>query len=121
MSLGHNPELWDMNKYLQGHWRAPRNHHFCMEIHGTFTYSDTLEAGFSASGDQWVFIGKKLAVDNGGTHVNAPGFVQMKVLNKSYKSFMKEGEKYPIDVFYCARRTNLSDFSMWTNFPIMQE
>ena len=36
-------------------------------------------------------------------------------------SFMKEGEKYPIDIFFCARRTSLSDFSMWTNFPITQE
>lgn len=120
-ALDYVQEFWDWSIYPQGHWEAPRNHHFCMEIHGTFTYSDTLEAGFSASGDQWVFIGNKLAVDNGGTHVNAPGFVQMKALNKTYSSFMKEGEKYPIDVFFCARRTSLSDFSMWTNFPITQE
>jgi fibro-slime domain-containing protein len=120
MSLSDHQEFYNM-LYGNTHWRENRNHHFCMEIHGTFTYSDTLEAGFSASGDQWVFIGKKLAVDNGGTHVNAPGFVQMKALNKTYSSFMKEGEKYPIDVFFCARRTSLSDFSMWTNFPITQE
>lgn len=120
MSLSDHQEFYNM-LYGNTHWRENRNHHFCMEIHGTFTYSDTLEAGFSASGDQWVFIGNKLAVDNGGTHVNAPGFVQMKELNKTYSSFMKEGEKYPIDVFFCARRTSLSDFSMWTNFPITQE
>lgn len=114
-----SPEFWDTT--IPQWIAAPRNHHFCMEIHGTFTYSDTQEAGFSASGDQWVFIGGKLAVDNGGTHANAPGFVQMKTLNDSYNSFMKKGEKYSIDVFYCARRTRLSDFSMWTNFPITQE
>ena len=120
MTLSDHQDFYNM-MYGDTHWRVNRNHHFCMEIHGTFTYSDTLEAGFSASGDQWVFIGKKLAVDNGGMHVNAPGFVKMKELNKTYGSFMEEGETYPIDVFYCARRTSLSDFSMWTNFPITQE
>ena len=112
--------FYNMN-YGSKHWSGTRNHHFCMEIHGTFTYSDSLEAGFSASGDQWVFIGNKLAVDNGGTHVNAPGFVQMKRLNKTYDSYMKEGKEYPIDIFYCARRTSLSDFSVWTNFAITQD
>ena len=114
------PSIWDW--VVSTRWTtSDRNQHFCMEIHGTFTYADNLEAGFSANGDQWVFIGNKLAVDNGGTHVNAPGFVQMETLNKTYSSYMKKGEKYPIDIFYCARRTTMSGFSMWTNFPITQE
>ena len=114
---GSNLSFWNPISRWEG---LPRNHHFCMEIHGTFTYSDSLEAAFSANGDQWVFIGNKLAVDNGGTHLNAPGFVQLKQLNKTYDSFMKEGKEYPIDIFYCARRTTMSDISIRTNFAIMQ-
>ena len=117
---GSKPNLWTWNGIVE-RWIGMRNSHFCMEIHGTFTYSEDLEAAFSANGDQWVFIGNKLAVDNGGTHVNAPSFVQLKQLNKAYGSFMKDGEEYPIDIFYCARRTTISGFSIQTNFAITQD
>lgn len=116
---GDTPSLW--NWVGVSRWTGNnRNQHFCMEIHGSFTYSDSLEAAFSANGDQWVFIGNKLAVDNGGNHVNAPSFVQLKTLNKTYSSYMKEGKDYPIDIFFCARRTTMSGFSIQTNFPIKQ-
>lgn len=114
---GSNLSFWNPISRWEG---LPRNHHFCMEIHGTFTYSENQEAAFSANGDQWVFIGNKLAVDNGGIHLNAPGFVQLKQLNKTYDSFMKEGKEYPIDIFYCARQTTMSGFSIQTNFAITQ-
>ena len=115
-----DPSLWEWAG-IERWMSQPRNQHFCMEIHGQFTYSEDLEATFAANGDQWVFIGNKLAIDNGGIHVNAPGFVQLKTLNVTYGTYMEKGKEYPIDIFYCARRTNMSGFAIQTNFAITQD
>ena len=98
-----------------------RNQHFCFESHATFTYNETQEFTFRGDDDIWVFINKKIAVDNGGTHLAAPGHVVLKNLNKTYGAgFLEPGKDYPIDIFFCDRRTTMSNVIIKTNMYIKQ-
>ena len=117
---GDNPAVWD--------WGAPRwenavghNQQFCFESHATFTYSEDQEFTFRGDDDIWVFINKKIAVDNGGTHLAAPGHVQLKQLNTTYgDGFLVPGNDYPLDIFFCDRRTTMSNVIIKTNMFIKQ-
>ena len=102
-----------------------RNQHFCFESHATFTYNESQEFTFRGDDDIWVFINKKLAVDNGGAHLAAPGHVVLKNLNTTYKNndgtpFLEPGKDYPIDIFFCDRRTTMSNVIIKTNMYIKQ-
>ena len=114
---GDFPNVWDWGA---PRWEELRNHHFCMELNGQFTYQAKQEAKFYAGGDLWVFVNGKLAVDLGGNHLPAPGYIDMATLNSYYDGYMQTGKTYPIDVFFCARRTTISTFAMYTNFRITQ-
>lgn len=114
---GNYPDVWDWGATR---WEELRNHHFCMELNGQFTYKANQEAKFYVGGDLWVFINGKLAVDLGGNHLPAPGYIDMATLNSYYDGYMQTGKTYPIDVFFCARRTTVSTFAMYTNFRITQ-
>ena len=64
----------------------------------------------------WVFINNKLAVDLGGTHLAAPGYVDL-------DKFMPDGEvgkSYDIDIYFCDRRTTMSNVRIKTNMFIEQ-
>ena len=116
----HPANMWD--------WGAPRwesitghNQQFCFESHATFTYQEDQELTFRGSDDIWVFINKKLAIDNGGTHLPAPGHVQLKQLNNTYGAgFLVPGQDYQLDIFFCDRRTTMSDVAIMTNIFIKQ-
>ena len=116
----HPANMWD--------WGAPRwesttghNQQFCFESHATFTYQEDQELTFRGSDDIWVFINKKLAIDNGGTHLPAPGHVQLKQLNNTYGAgFLVPGQDYQLDIFFCDRRTTMSDVTIKTNILIKQ-
>ncbi len=116
----HPASMWD--------WGAPRwsnavghNQQFCFESHATFTYSEDQEFTFRGDDDIWVFINKKLAVDNGGTHLAAPSHVQLKQLNTTYgEGFLVPGNDYPLDIFFCDRRTTMSNVIIKTNMFIKQ-
>ncbi len=97
-----------------------RNQQFCFESHATFTYSEDQEFTFRGDDDIWVFIGGKLAVDNGGTHLAAPGHVVLKNLNNTYPGLLEPGNDYPIDIFFCDRRTDMSNVIIKTNMYIKQ-
>lgn len=104
-----------------------RNQHFCFESHATFTYNETQEFTFRGDDDIWVFINKRLAVDNGGAHLAAPGHVVLKNLNTTYTPgcsgddcLLVPGKDYPIDIFFCDRRTTMSNVIIKTNMYIKQ-
>ncbi len=98
-----------------------RNQHFCFQSHATFTYNESQEFTFRGDDDIWVFINKKIAVDNGGAHLAAPGHVVLKNLNKTYgANFLEPGKDYPIDIFFCDRRTTMSNVIIKTNMYIKQ-
>ena len=98
-----------------------RNQHFCFASHATFTYNESQEFTFRGDDDIWVFINKKIAVDNGGAHLAAPGHVVLKNLNRTYgDGFLVPGQDYPIDIFFCDRRTTMSNVIIKTNMYIKQ-
>ena len=95
---------------------AGRNQHFCFESHATFRYKHGLKFSFRGDDDIWVFINHKLAVDLGGTHLAAPGYVDL-------DKFMPNGvvgNSYPIHIFFCDRRTTMSNVHIKTNMFIEQ-
>ena len=98
-----------------------RNQQFCFESHATFTYNESQEFTFRGDDDIWVFINRKIAVDNGGAHLAAPGHVVLKNLNTKYGAgFLEPGKDYPIDIFFCDRRTTMSNVIIKTNMYIKQ-
>ena len=98
-----------------------RNQHFCFESHATFTYNEAQEFTFRGDDGIWVFINKKIVVDNGGAHLAAPGHVVLKNLNTTYGAgFLVPGNDYPIDIFFCDRRTTMSNVIIKTNMYIKQ-
>ena len=113
---------WGMGSDGNPRWgEALRNQFFCLESHAKFTYQENQEFSFRSSDDLWVFINKKLAVDNGGTHLPAPGHVQLKQLNNTYgEGFLVPGAEYSLDIFFCDRRTSMSDMMIKANMFIKQ-
>ena len=132
------PDLWCWGSYCADAFGVPgfnrwgdcdgcdyttetRNQHFCFESHATFTYNESQEFTFRGDDDIWVFINKKIAVDNGGAHLAAPGHVVLKNLNTKYgPNFLEPGKDYPIDIFFCDRRTSMSNVIIKTNMYIKQ-
>ncbi len=93
-----------------------RNQHFCFESHATFTYSEDQEFTIRGDDDVWVFINKKIAIDLGGAHLPAPGHVVLKNLNDTYgEGFLVPGNDYPLDIFFCDRRTTMSNMIIKSN------
>ena len=122
-----NPDLWCFGDYCEPGFERwgfdgakavdeTRNQHFCGETHVTFTYFEDKEFDFRSEDDLWVFVNKKIAVDNGGQHMPAPGHVVLKELNKTYgEGFLVPGHDYPLDIFFCNRRTGMSNLAIKTN------
>ena len=93
-----------------------RNQQFCAESHTTFTYYENLEFSFGNTDDMWVFINKKLAIDKGGLNVPTPISLALKDLNTTYgKDFLIAGRDYPLEIFYCNRRSAAPNFSFKAN------
>ena len=127
-----SPDLWCWGDYCEAGFRRwgldgdiakteKRNQHFCMQSHATFTYNENQEFTVIGDDDIWVFINRKLAIDNGGAHLPAPGHVVLKNLNTAYgEGFLVPGQDYPIDIFVCDRRTPMSNLNIKTNMYIKQ-
>ena len=91
-----------------------RNQHFCAETHAIFRFSKGLNFSISGNDDIWVFIDNKLAIDIGGTHLTAPGYVN---LDKFMPNAIVDS-LYDIDIFTCDRRTTSSNLSIKTNIVL---
>ena len=117
---GKSPDVWDWGN-RQDWSGVERNQQYCFESHATFTYSEDQEFTFRGDDDIWVFINKRLAVDNGGAHLAAPGHVVLKNLNTTYGAgFLVPGQDYSLDIFFCDRRTTMSNVIIKTNMFIKQ-
>ena len=90
---------------------AGRNQHFCFEIHSTFIYKHGLKLSISGDDDIWAFIDNKLAIDIGGMHLPAPGYVDL----DKFMPNATVGKSYDFDVYACDRRTTMTTFRMNTN------
>ena len=88
-----------------------RNQHFCFESHAKFAFKRGLKFSIRGDDDIWVFINNKLAVDLGGTHLSTPGYVDLDFFMKD----AKVDSIYDIDVFFCDRRTTMSNMRISTN------
>lgn len=93
-----------------------RNQHFCFESHANFRFKPGLKFNFRGDDDIWVFIDNKLAVDLGGTHLAAPGYVDL----DTFMPNAKTDSTYDIDIFFCDRRTTMSNVRIKTNMFIEQ-
>ena len=97
-----------------------RNQHFCFESHAKFTYRPGLRFSFRGDDDIWVYIDNKLAVDLGGTHLAAPGYVDLDSFMGNSGALLPGGE-YDLDIFFCDRRTTMSNVRIKTNMYIRQK
>ncbi len=100
-----------------GKGNGGRNQHFCFESHAKFAFKRGQRFSIRGDDDIWVFINNKLAVDLGGTHLSTPGYVDLDF-------FMKDAKVdaiYDIDVFFCDRRTTMSNMRISTNIYMYQD
>ena len=88
-----------------------RNQHFCAESHNKFKFKKGLTFSIRGNDDIWVFIDNKLAIDIGGTHLEAPGFVDL----DKFLPNADVGSTHDIDIFTCDRRTTMSSLNIKTN------
>ena len=96
-----------------------RNQHFCFESHATFRYKKGLRLSVRGDDDIWVYIDNKLAVDIGGTHYPAPGYVDLDKFVGKQGVFLV-GTEYDIDIYFCDRRTTMSNIRINTNMYFRQ-
>ena len=98
-----------------------RNQHYCLESHAKFVYKPGLKFSFrSEGGDAWVFVDNKLAVDLGGVHLSAPGYVDLDNFKGLSGSFVA-GNQCDLDIFYCDRRTTMAGLRIKTNAYISRK
>ena len=95
---------------------AGRNQHFCSETHAKFRFKQNLKFSISGNDDIWVYIDNKLAVDIGGNHLPAPGYVNLDKFIKNAET----GKEYDIDIYTCNRRTTMSNLDIKTNIFMEQ-
>lgn len=117
-SGGTSDVRWTSDPAVAG--QLGRNQQFCFESHAQFKYKDGLRFSFRGDDDIWVFIGGKLAVDLGGTHLAAPGYVDLSQITDKNGTALVSGQSYNIDIFFCDRRTTMSNVRIKTNMYIEQ-
>ena len=116
--------VWDWMTSPTGgeRWTSEkRNQHFCFESHATFTYHKG--QNFTAIGDDdiWVFIAGKIAIDNGGAHLATPGYVDLDIITDKNGNPLIDGQSYDFDLFFCDRRTTMSNMTFKTNIYLTQK
>ncbi|MCL2260172.1 MAG: fibro-slime domain-containing protein [Fibromonadales bacterium] len=109
---GTNPAIWDWGmQYNMSN--ATKNTFYCFENAPVeFTYKKGQEFFISGQDDIWIYINNKLVIDLGGTHMAAPGYVNLNTLE------LNEGESYPLNIFFCDRQTSMSNIRIATNINL---
>ena len=107
-------------RWTSGETTAGRNQHFCFESHAKFTYKKGQRFGVHGDDDIWIFIGGRLAIDLGGTHLAAPGYVDLDMITDKDGNALVEGLPYDIDIFFCDRRTTMSNMNFYSNIYLDQ-
>ena len=92
------------------------NQHFCFKSRANFRFKHGLKFNFRGDDDIWIYIDNKLAVDLGGTHLAAPGYVDL----DKFMPNATVGDYYDVDIFFCDRRTTMSNVRIKTNMFIEQ-
>ncbi|MCL2260329.1 MAG: fibro-slime domain-containing protein [Fibromonadales bacterium] len=106
---GSNPAIWNWENRMSV--SGQKNAFFCFETApAEFVYKPGQEFFFNGGDDIWVYINNKLVVDLGGTHLAAPGYVNLDA--QAVSLGLVPGQKYPINVFYCNRRLTMANFRM---------
>ena len=100
--------------------KVGRNQHFCFESHAKFTYKKGQKFGVRGDDDIWIFIGGKLVIDLGGTHLAAPGYADLSLVTDKNGDALVVGKSYDIDIFFCDRRTTMSNMNIYSNFYLDQ-
>ncbi len=114
-----NEPRWKSVETANG--KGGRNQQFCFESHAKFTHKKGLKFNFRGDDDIWVFIDNTLAVDLGGTHLAAPGYVDLDSFKGYNGQNLVVGNTYDLDIFFCDRRTTMSNVRIKTNMYIMQK
>ena len=117
---GTDTEVDPNSSYASYRWTADRNQHYCFESHAKFTHKPGLSFSFRGDDDIWVFVDNKLAVDIGGTHLAAPGYVDLDNFTGA-SGKLEVGNQYDLDIFFCDRRTTMSNVRIKTNMYIQQK
>ena len=114
-----------------------RNYHFTTMGYFEFQYkpSEGARIDFISGNDLWVFVDGVLVVDLGGTHLPAPGHVDIELLAKNNHGChegeplaeytnctpdakkWKEGTWHHVHFFAASRQTNGADFGFRLNLP----
>jgi len=84
----------------------------------TFIYEEGQEFFFRGDDDIWVFINNQLVVDLGGNHSPAPGYVKLDTIKTPER--LVPGKEYPINIFFCDRRSSGSNVRISTNMYFAQ-
>jgi fibro-slime domain-containing protein len=113
--------------------KGVRGGHLCFESQeAEFTYEPGQEFFFRGDDDIWVFLSNYLAIDLGGNHMPAPGYIKLDTLRipadaqisgKQYESTgaLVPNETYPIKIFFCDRRGAGSNVRISTNMYFAQK
>jgi len=94
------------------------NEYFCFESHAKFMYDPEQEFFFRGDDDIWIYIDNRLVIDLGGSHLAAPGYVK---LSEMTNPALESGKEYDIDIYFCDRRTTMSNIRVSTNMYIAQK
>lgn len=117
-SSGSNPDVYD-NVTWDERIESANNQMFCLESHGRFIHRPGARFSIRGDDDIWVYIDNRLAVDLGGTHLAAPGYVNLDEFVGMSGSLVS-GNLYDIDIFLCDRRTDMTNVRIKTNMFIQQ-
>jgi len=89
------------------------NYAYCMEARTRFGYRGGEVFTFYGDDDVWVYINGYLVIDLGSLHTKLEGSVKLDDL-----TFLKTGNNYRLDFFYCERHTTESNFFLTTSLEV---